>query len=95
MMILVLLAWLYVVMMMALAEALAPQGNVVGAVITFVMYGALPLALLVYLLAATARQRARFRAAASGSGGGPGPIEQADAGGHAAGDPIAPVGKEP
>lgn len=95
MMILVLLAWLYVVMMMALAEALAPQGSVVGAVITLVMYGGLPLALLVYLLAATARQRARFRAAAGGSGGGPGPIEQADAGGHAAGDPVAPVGKEP
>jgi hypothetical protein len=98
MMILVLLAWLYVVMMMALAEALAPQGNVVGAVITFVMYGGLPLALLVYLLAATARQRARFKAAAGGSASGPGepgPIEQADAGGHAAGDPVAPVGKEP
>ena len=98
MMILVLLAWLYVVMMMALAEALAPQGSVVGAVITFVIYGGVPLALLVYLLAATARQRARFKAAAGGSGGGPGrpgPIEQADAGGHAAGDPVAPVGKEP
>lgn len=98
MMILVLLAWLYVVMMMALSEALAPQGSVVGAVITFVIYGSVPLALLVYLLAATARQRARFKAAAGSScagPGGPGPIEQADAGGHAAGDPVAPVGKEP
>lgn len=98
MMILVLLAWLYVVMMMALAEALAPQGSVVGAVITFVIYGGVPLALLVYLLAATARQRARFKAAAGGSGArprGPGSVEQTNAGGHPAGDPVAPVGKEP
>lgn len=92
MMILVLLAWLYVVMMMALAEALAPQGSVIGAAITFVVYGGVPLALLVYLLAATARRRARLQAQAGNSAGG---SEQADAGGHAAGDPVAPVGKEP
>ena len=94
MMILVLLAWLYVVLMMAVSEALAPQGSVVGGVITFVMYGTVPLALLTYLLAATAHRRARLKAAA-GSTRGPGAAEQADAGGHAAGDPIAPVGKEP
>ena len=97
MMILVLLAWFYVVMMMALAEALAPQGSVIGAAITFVVYGGVPLALLVYLLAATVRRRARLRAPADGSAalGRPGGVEQADAGGHAAGDSIAPVGKEP
>ena len=98
MMILVLLAWLYVVLMMALSEALAPQGSVVGAVITFVVYGSVPLALLTYLLAATARQRARLNAAAASSiarPARPGNAEQADAGGHAAGDPVAPVGKEP
>lgn len=95
MMILVLLAWLYVVMMMALSEALAPQGSVIGAAITFVVYGGVPLALLVYLLAAMARRRARLHAQADGSAGGPGSVEQADAGGHAAGDPVAPVGKEP
>lgn len=95
MMILVLLAWLYVVLMMALSEALAPQGSVVGAAITFVVYGAVPLALLTYLLAATARRRVRLKAAAAGSTSGPGTAEQADAGGHAAGDSVAPVGKEP
>jgi len=99
MMILVLLAWLYVVMMMALSEALAPQGSVVGAVITFVVYGSVPLALLIYLLAATARRRARLKAAAGGSSGGssdrPDGVLQANAGSHAAGDPVAPVGKEP
>ena len=95
MMILVLLAWLYVVMMMALSEALAPQGSVIGAAITFVVYGGVPLVLLVYLLAATARRRARLRMQANGSAGGPDGVEQADAGGHAAGDPVAPVGKEP
>jgi hypothetical protein len=95
MMILVLLAWLYVVLMMALSEALAPQGSVVGAVMTFVAYGAVPLALLAYLLAATARRRARLNAAAASSMAGPGTVEQADAGCHAAGDPVAPVGEEP
>jgi hypothetical protein len=95
MMILVLLAWLYVVLMMALSEALAPQGSVVGAAITFVVYGGVPLALLTYLLAATARRRARLKAAAAGSTGGPGTAKQADASGHAAGDSLAPVGKEP
>ena len=69
MMILVLSAWLYGVTMMALAEALAPQGSVIGAAITFVVYGGVPLALLVYLLAATARRRARLRAQAGRSAG--------------------------
>jgi hypothetical protein len=95
MMILVLLAWLYVVMTMALSEALAPQGSVIGAAMTFVVYGSVPLALLAYLLAASARRRARLRAQAGSSAGGPGGVEQADAGGHAAGDPVAPEGKEP
>ena len=63
MMILVLLAWLYVVLMMALSEALAPHGSVVAGAMTFVVYGTVPLALLAYLLAAAARQRARLAAA--------------------------------
>lgn len=95
MMILVLLAWLYVVLMMSLSEALAPQGSVVGAAMTFVVYGTVPLALLVYLLAATARQRARLNAARGTDASRPGTAEQADAGRQPAGDPVAPEGKEP
>lgn len=95
MMILVLLAWLYVVLMMALAEALAPQGSVAGAALTFVLYGTVPLALLVYLLAATARRRARLTSERGSDPSGARIAEQADAGGHAAGHPVAPEGKEP
>lgn len=51
--------WLYVVLMMAVAEATAANGSVLGAVVTFVMYGAAPLALALYLLATPARRRRR------------------------------------
>ena len=37
--------------MMALAEALSTQGSVLGAVITFVLYGLLPLSLVLYVMA--------------------------------------------
>ena len=38
---LIAIAWLYVVLMMALAEALSSQGSVLGAVITLIFYGCL------------------------------------------------------
>lgn len=55
------LAWLYVVVMMALAEASSSQGSVLGALITFVLYGVLPLALLLYLMGTPHRRAARRR----------------------------------
>ncbi len=55
---LVAIAWMYVVLMMSVAEALAPNGSLLGAAITFVFYGALPLALVLYLLGTPARRRA-------------------------------------
>ena len=36
---LIVIAWLYVTLLMALAEAFSTQGNVLGAIITFVFYG--------------------------------------------------------
>ncbi|KGM41483.1 hypothetical protein JY96_19295 [Aquabacterium sp. NJ1] len=51
-------AWLYVTVMMALAEATSPQGSVLGAVITLVFYGLAPLALVLYLMGAPARRKA-------------------------------------
>ena len=56
---LVAIAWMYVVLMMALAEALSPQGTLLGALVTFVFYGCAPLALVLYLLGTPARRRAR------------------------------------
>ncbi len=56
---LVAIAWMYVVLMMALAEALSPQGTLLGAFMTFILYGCAPLALVLYLLGTPARRRAR------------------------------------
>ena len=57
--VIVALAWLYVALMMALAEATSPVGSVLGAIVTFVGYGVLPVALVSYILATPARRRAR------------------------------------
>lgn len=57
--VIVVLAWLYVALMMALAEATSPVGSVLGAIVTFVGYGVLPVALVSYILATPARRRAR------------------------------------
>lgn len=56
---LVAIAWMYVVVMMSLAEATSPQGTVLGALFTFVLYGLLPLAIVMYLLGTPMRRRAR------------------------------------
>jgi uncharacterized membrane protein len=86
---LVAIAWGYVVLMMALVEATNPQGSVLGAVITFVFYGVLPLAIVLYVVGTPMRRRARRRAEASAAGVEP------DGGDHAAGHAVAPERKEP
>ena len=53
----VIIAWLYVTLMMAVAEATNSNGTVLGAIFTFLLYGVLPLALVVYLLNTPARRR--------------------------------------
>lgn len=68
---LIVLAWAYVVLMMAAAEAVSPQGSWLGALVTLLLYGVLPLSIVGYILATPARKRARALR------------EQADAGGHA------------
>jgi membrane protein implicated in regulation of membrane protease activity len=91
---LVAIAWGYVVLMMAVAEATGPNGTVLGAVITFVLYGVLPLSLVLYVLGTPARRRALHRAEAAEATGSAAPVEP-DGSGHAAGDPVAPERKEP
>lgn len=84
------IAWMYVVLMMALAEALSPQGTVLGAIVTFTMYGLLPLAIVLYIMGTPARRRARRAAeAAAASAAAP------DGGSHATGDALAAERKEP
>ena len=55
---LVVIAWLYVALMMAVAEATNTTGTVLGAVFTFLLYGLAPVALVVYLMTTPARRRA-------------------------------------
>jgi hypothetical protein len=94
---LVAIAWLYVALMMAVAEATHSAGSLVGAFFTFVLYGALPVSLVMYLLGTPARKKAirareaaelaRRRAAGSlaPDGGGEAPADTA----------VPPVRKEP
>ncbi|SEK99176.1 hypothetical protein SAMN05216359_104244 [Roseateles sp. YR242] len=63
---LVAIGWMYVVLMMAAAEAMNPQGTVLGALVTFVLYGVLPLSIVLYVMGAPRRREARRRAQAQG-----------------------------
>lgn len=97
---LIAIGWLYVALMMAVAEATHARGSVLGAVFTFVLYGLLPVALLLYILGTPGRKRAiRAREAAEREA-------RADLAALAAGQPdaggqppaaagVAPVRKEP
>jgi K+-transporting ATPase c subunit len=85
---LVVVGWLYVALMMAIAEATHPSGTLLGALVTFVLYGVGPVALLVYLIGRPARRAARERRAAAASG-------EPGAGGEAAADAVPPVREEP
>ena len=96
------IGWIFVVLLMSLAEALSSQGSVLGAVVTFALYGMLPLSIVLYLMGAPLRRRARRRresaqgAAADGVDGAAGD-SRADGDGrrHATGPSITPVRKEP
>ncbi len=55
---LVAIAWLYVALMMAAAEATHVNGSLLGAAITFLLYGLGPVALVLYVLGAPARRKA-------------------------------------
>ena len=58
---LVAIAWMYVALMMAVAEATSSQGSLLGALVTFVLYGVLPVSLLLYLMATPLRRKRRRR----------------------------------
>lgn len=96
------IGWLYVTMMMSVVEATSANGTVLGAIVTFVLYGLLPTSIIWYLMSTPARKRAiKAREAAELA------TEQAvilesthpDASGHATAaaqnDVVPPVRKEP
>lgn len=90
---LVAIAWGYVVLMMAVAEATSVNGSLLGAVFTVLLYGVLPLSIVLYVLGTPGRRRARRAAESVG-------VDSAtavdpDGRDHSAGDAVATVRKEP
>lgn len=60
-MLIVALGWMFVVLLMTLAEATSPDGTLLGALITFVLYGVLPVSIVLYVMATPMRRRRRQR----------------------------------
>ncbi len=100
---LVAVGWMYVVLLMTVAEATGSNGSLLGAFFTFVLYGVLPLSIVMYLLRAPARRRARRAAEPVAAVPAEAPASAVDlaAGldpdrrGHPPGDAVAPVREEP
>lgn len=91
---LVAIAWMYVVLMMAVAEGTSPNGTVLGAVFTFLLYGALPLSIVLYLMRTPARRRARRAAEQAEASAARTSAVQPDGGDHAPGDAVTTERKE-
>lgn len=86
------IAWMFVAVLMAITEAVSPVGSILGAIITLLLYGIAPTALLMYILTTPQRRRARLaaeRAADEAS------RRQPDAGSLSPRDPVAAEREEP
>jgi len=94
------IGWLYVALMMAVAEATNTNGTVLGAVFTFVLYGVVPVALVVYLMGTPARRRAIKAQAASdlaaqqAAASAQTSIAEPDTGSHSSTNRTTPVGEK-
>lgn len=97
------IAWMFVVVLMSVAEAVNPDGTIIGAIFTFLFYGVGPLALVMYLLGTPMRRKAQRAAeaaeaaqalAASSEASPPAGINP-NTSSLPAGDTIASEGKEP
>lgn len=95
---LVLIAWLYVALMMAVAEATSPIGSLMGAFITFLLYGLFPMGVIGYIMSSPARRRARKAqemADRENADSPPASSASTDAGGETPSAAVPPVRKEP
>lgn len=96
---LVAIAWIYVVLMMSVAEATSSQGSLLGAVFTFLLYGVLPLSIVMYLLRTPDRRKARRQAEQAETEAGLAAAAAAsadpDGGGQTPGDTVAPEREKP
>lgn len=91
-------AWMYVAVMMAIAQASSPDGSVWGAIGILVFYGLLPVSLVMYVLFTPHRRRARLAREAKEAHEAHEQSfasAQADAGGLATRDPVASEGEKP
>lgn len=87
------IAWLYVAVMMAVAEATNSNGSILGAIVTFVLYGLLPIGLILYFMGAPGRKRAIRARDAAELQAAQASVEP-DAGSLPPADTVPPVGKE-
>ena len=100
----VVIAWIYVVVLMSVIEAASNQGSLLGAFTTLLLYGVLPLGLLMYLKAGSARRSAQcqheqhrhehHRHGTTATTDASGKLVAPDRGEHAAGNAIAPKREE-
>ena len=56
------ITWLYVALMMSVAEATNTNGTILGGILTFILYGILPISIIVYVMGAPNRKKARLAA---------------------------------
>jgi uncharacterized membrane protein len=54
------IAWIYVALMMSVAEATNTNGTVLGGIVTFILYGILPTSIIIYIMGTPQRRRARL-----------------------------------
>jgi hypothetical protein len=54
------IAWIYVALMMAVAEATNTNGTLLGGIVTFILYGILPTSIIIYIMGAPQRKKARL-----------------------------------
>ena len=84
-MLIIVIGWLFVVALFALAHGSAPGGSWLAALLTLLLIGVLPAVLFGYVTLSRARRRARRRGSAD-----------PDASSHAAGaSAVAPMREEP
>jgi len=54
------IAWIYVALMMSVAEATNTNGTVLGGIVTFILYGILPTSIIIYIMGAPRRKKVRL-----------------------------------
>lgn len=82
------IAWAFVVLLMSLTEATSSQGSLLGALFTLLLYGVLPLSIVLYLMGTPARRAARRHAEAAAAEDSA--TAQGNGGGQPTGAAVAP-----